>query len=367
MASIRKIHRHPKGGQAQWSWEIRYRDPEGRMRQKTFPTKPEAQRFARTVEVDKDTGRYVDPRLGKVQFSEWAERWNEAKPAKKATTQDTRRRLLDRHILPAFGSKQLGRIRPIDVQEFVTSLEASGLSASRIRNAYFVLKPCIEAAVGSGYIARTPCVGIELPRPHSREMKFLSAEQVRAVADAVPERDRSLIYVLALGGLRWSEAVALRRRRVNLLHRRIEVAQAVVEVNGKLVFGEPKTYQHRSVAMPTFLKTLLVEYLRTYVPLDPDAFVFSTRSGDLLRSPNWRQRVWQPALQAAGVPTSIRIHDLRHTCASLLIEQGAHPKAIQEHLGHKSITTTLDRYGHLLPQESSRIAEALDRSFAAGE
>lgn len=115
-----------------------------------YATKSEARRFANRIEVDKDERRYVYPRLGKTPFAEWAERWNEAKPPKKATTQDTRRRLLDGHILPAFGSRQLGRIRPIDVQESVTGLEAQGLSASRVRNAYFVLKPCIEAAVRSG-------------------------------------------------------------------------------------------------------------------------------------------------------------------------------------------------------------------------
>lgn len=177
-------------------------------------------------------------------------------------TGSTGRRLLDGHILPTFGSKQLARIRPIDVQEFVTGLEAQGLSASRVRNAYFVLKPCIEAAVASGYIARSPCVGIKLPRPGSKAMQFLNAEQVQAVAEQVPERDRCLVYVLALGGLRWSEAVALRRKRVNLLLGRIEVAEAAVEVNGRIVFGETKTYEHRNVALPGFLKTMLVEHLR---------------------------------------------------------------------------------------------------------
>ena len=365
MASIRKISLHSRDGKARRSWEVRYRAPDGRMRQKTFPTKPEAQRFANRVEVAKGDGNYVDPQLSKTLFGDWAERWDKAKPAKKATTRDTRRRLLDGRILPAFGTRQLGHIKPVDVQEFVTGLEAQGLSSSRIRNAYFVLKPCLDSAVASGFIARSPCIGIELPRPHSRDMQFLSAEQVQAIAEHVPERDRALVYTLAHGGLRWSEAVALRRKNINLLRGRLEVTGAIVEVNGKLVPGEPKTYVHRNADMSELLKNMLVDHLRTYVGLSPDAPVFTTRNGNLLRSRNWRSRVWIPALRAAGLPETIRIHDLRHSCAAILVENGVHPKEIQEHLGHKSITTTLDRYGHLLPQEVSRVAEALDRSFGS--
>lgn len=364
MASIRKISRHSKDGKAAWSWEVRYRDPEGRMRQKTFSTKPEAQRFARTIEVDKDSGHYVDPRLGKLVFAEWAERWDRANPAKKAATQDTRTRLLQRHILPTFGSKQLASIKPIDIQEWITGLEASGLSASRIRNAFFTLRPCLESAVQSGFISKSPCISIKLPRPHSRDMQFLTVEQVRAVAEQVPERDRTLVYALAFSGLRWSEAVALSRKRINLQQGCIEVVEAIVEVNGHHEAGEPKSYEHRTVALPDFLKQMLVDHLRAYVGLDPNAFVFTTRSGKLLRSRNWRHRVWIPALRAAGLPESIRIHDLRHSCASLLLAEGATAKAVQEHLGHKSMVTTVDRYAHLMPQEPSRIAKALDRSFA---
>lgn len=94
--------------------------------------------------------------------------------------------------------------------------------------------------------------------------------------------------------------MALRRRRVNLLRGRIEIKEAAVEVNSKLVFGEPKTHQHRNIAMPIFLKTMLVEHLRTYVALDRDAFVFTSRSDNLLRSPNWRRECGLPPSRPQG-------------------------------------------------------------------
>ena len=363
MASVHKVKRKSREGRSRHAWQVRYRDPGHRLRSRTFTRKAEAERFANKVETSKAEGSYVDPRGGRVTFAEWALRWDKANPARKPTTADARTRLLALYVLPAFGSKQLASIRPIDVQEFVAGLEERGLSASRVRNAYFVFKPCIEAAVTSGFIARTPCIGIKLPRSIPREMSFLSVEQVRAVAGSAPERDQCLIYVLALGGLRWGEAVALRRGRLNLLRGRVEVREAVSEVNGCLYYGEPKSYEHRSVVLPRFVVEMLAQHMAG-VGAHPRSLVFTSPEGDALRSPNWRRRVWAPALQTAGLPATVRIHDLRHTAAALLIAQGAHPKAIQAHLGHASITTTLDRYGHIFPDSQDEIAAALDARFA---
>jgi integrase len=102
------------------------------------------------------------------------------------------------------------------------------------------------------------------------------------------------------------------------------------------------------------------------VPRHDDALVF-TSGGKPLRGSNWRRRVWFPALEAAGLPKDRRIHDLRHTCASLLIDQGHSPKSIQAHLGHSSIAVTLDVYGHLYPEEREKIAAGLEATYQAAK
>jgi integrase len=104
-------------------------------------------------------------------------------------------------------------------------------------------------------------------------------------------------------------------------------------------------------------------HLETLVPA-PDTLLFTAPKGGPLRIANFRQRVWWPSLESAGLPRSIRIHDMRHTCASLLIRQGVHPKAIQHHLGHSSINITMDRYGHLLPDQYDDLASQLDSVHA---
>ncbi len=122
------------------------------------------------------------------------------------------------------------------------------------------------------------------------------------------------------------------------------------------------------VVVPGFLRELLAEHLRELlaehlarnVDEDPDALVFTSPEGQPLRNSNFRRRVWHRAVADAGLPDGLRIHDLRHTCASLLIAQGAHPKAVQVHLGHSSISVTMDRYGHLFPSDMEALASALD-------
>ncbi|MGH9166343.1 MAG: tyrosine-type recombinase/integrase [Acidimicrobiia bacterium] len=160
--------------------------------------------------------------------------------------------------------------------------------------------------------------------------------------------------------LRWGEAVALRRSRCHLLRSRVEVAESLAEVNGRRYFGEPKTYQRRMVAVPAFLQNRLAAHLASEVEDDPGALVFTSPTGKPIRHGWFYARVWKPALEEACLPEDVRIHDLRHTAASLLIAEGVHPRAVQAHLGHSSISVTMDRYGHLFPSEFEAIAEKLE-------
>lgn len=361
MAHVRKVSRQKATGKAAHAWQVRYRDPDRVEKSRTFRTREEADRFARKVEVSKDEGSYIDPSLGKTLFLEWAQDWLTSNaPGLKPTTISGYRSLLRKHILPAFGNVPLAKVRAVDIRRFVGELSDGGMSPSRVRSVYFLIQAIFRSAVESGYIGRSPCLGVKLPRPVVREMSFLSADEVKRIAAVVPDQYKALIYVLAYGGLRWGESAALRRKRVNVLRRRLDVSESLSDVDGQLHFGTTKTHQSRQVALPKSLNEQLRLHLEHHVRKDQAALVFTSPEGDPLRLPNFRRRVWWPALDGAGIPRSVRIHDLRHTCASLLIAQGAHPKAIQQHLGHSSISVTLDRYGHLFPDQQDQIADALD-------
>lgn len=356
MGSIRKRPDRPK------PYLARYRDPDRRERSKSFRRKVDAEHWLSEREREKYRGEWVDPDLARTTFSEWSERWWGTTAHLKPYTRAGYESLLRVQILPRFGERALVGIRPVDVGEWLSDLRASGLSVSRTRQAYFLFGQIVRSAVESGYLAKSPCIGLKLPRMQQREMHFLSAGEVRDVAEAIQEPYGTLVYVLAYTGLRWGEACALRRGRCELLRSRLHVVESVAEVEG-FHFGPTKTYERRTLVIPGFLRDFLAAHLAAHVLDDPEAVVFASSEGTPLRRGNWNRRQWRPALETAGIEY-LTPHELRHTCASLLIQRGANPKQVQAYLGHSSIQVTMDRYGHLFPSDMEALADRLDAAFA---
>ena len=367
MANIRKVPRKGSNGREKHAWEVRYRDPQRRDRSKTFRTRGEAEDFADAVETDINRGSYLDPRLGKKPLGEFAQEWLDAREDEiKPKTLMSYDGLLQTHILPAFGRTQMSKIRPLDVQRFLGEMTKAGLSRSRIRQARQLLSMILNAAVDNGYIARNPVPRERLKgREPKRDQHPLSFQEVHAVANAVPDRYRALIYVLAYGGLRWGEAVALRRSSCNLLRNRLEVKEAVSEVSGGLHYGPPKTHQVRTVVIPDPVKDILAEHMKKYVSRKLDSLVFTTEEGTHIWISAFRRNVWWPALDVAGVDRVTTIKDLRHTCASLMHAAGRSAKEIKEQLGHSTIAMTLDTYTHLFDEGRDEAAEAMGVRFNA--
>src|SRR5690242_1191502 len=139
-----------------------------------------------------------------------------------------------------------------------------------------------------------------------------------------------VVLLLAYCGLRWGELAALRVGRVDLMRRRVTVAEALTEVRGRLVWGMPKSHQVRSVPIPRFLVDELMAHL---AGRDPDALVFLGPRGGVLRNLNFRRDAFDAAAAAAGLG-GLTPHELRHTAASLAVSAGANVKAVQRMLGH---------------------------------
>jgi len=350
-------------------WRVRYRDPLGRERSRSFARKADADRFMATVQADLIRGDWTDPRLSKITVEEWSERWVRTKSHLKPKTLAGYRSNLQAHVIPAFGGYQLRHVDRMAVEEWIADLQASGLGPSGIRQARQVLNAMLTLAVDAGYLPSNPVDGTSTPRLPESEMLLLDADQVDGLADTIREPYGALVYLLAYGGLRWGEAAALRRKRCDLVRGRIEVAESLADVEGQLYFGATKNHRSRMVAIPRFLRDRLATHLARHVPDDPEALVFTSPNGAPLRNSNFRRQVWYQAVEETGLPEDLRIHDLRHTCASLLAAAGANPKAVQVHLGHSSITVTMDRYTHLFPSDVDDLVRRLDdiraRSLAA--
>lgn len=185
-------------------------------------------------------------------------------------------------------------------------------------------------------------------------------ERLASVIDA---RYRVLVWFLVLTGVRFGESVALETKDLDMLRRTINVSKTASEVRGRILVGPPKTAAgRRQITLPRSL----VEDLGVHLGARPlgTGLVFPAPEDGYLRRTAWRKRVWVPAIKAAGIE-GLRVHDLRHTAVAWLIAAGEHPAAIARRLGHASVATILDRYGHLLPGLDAGAATALDRLRAA--
>jgi integrase len=185
------------------------------------------------------------------------------------------------------------------------------------------------------------------------------------LAGAVPPRYRAIILTAAFAGLRFGELAGLRRRNVNLLNGRLTVAESLSQVDRCAAeWTTPKNGKARTVDLPKFLREELARHWERYTEggTGPEGVVFTGASGTLLDRHNFTRRDFKPAVKRA-LPVEkhrLRFHDLRHTCAAILIELGTHPKLIADTLGHSSIQITMDRYGHLLERPRAEMLDRLD-------
>jgi integrase len=344
-------------------WRVRYRDPDGRSRERRFHTRAEADRFAHRVEVDKQTGEYIDPRAGKAPTSEFITRYRSTRVGHRPSTIARDDYLLARYIVPAFGHRRVGIIRPSDVAAFVADLVARGLAPATVRKAHQVLSAVLEVAYRDGAIRVNPARGVDRPPLTHKKMRALEPAEVDTLAAAIRPRYRALVLTAAYTGCRYGELAALRVSRLDLLHRTLQVEETMVEVKGELHCGPPKTPASiRRLALPKGLAVELEQHLANFPP-SADGLVFTAGDGGPLRAANFRHRHWTPAVRAS-VGEPCRFHDLRHSHAAMLIASGQHPKVIQARLGHASMKTTLDIYGHLYEGLDEAAADALDHLMA---
>lgn len=344
------------------SYEAMYRDPMGRQRSKCFRTKAEARDFLAGVQSSKRAGDWTDPRLAKIRFGDFAAEWLASTVHLKPSTQVSYEGLLRLHILPYFRKAPIGRIQRPHVQQWISALIAAGVGPGTVRNAYRVLARLLQEAENSRMIQRNPAKRIPLPKSSREEMRFLSAEQIRALADAIDPRHRALILMAGFTGLRWGELAGLRAEHLDLLRGTVDVREALTEAGSGVVWVVPtKTGQRRTVPLPRFLCKMLTEQLASYP--GPDGLVFSSTEGGPLRRNNLYSRHFKPALRRAGLDEKVRFHDLRHSAASIAIAMGANVKQVQQMLGHTSATVTLDTYSHVFPSLAERLREGLEQAY----
>lgn len=270
-------------------------------------------------------------------------------------------RIAERHIVPQLGAYPVDTLSRADVSRWLNGLE---LSAKSKRNVHSILSAALSEAVDRKLIPGNPAKGIKMPTGETRrEPVFLTPEQVEAIAEAIDPHYRTLITFLAGTGLRWSEATALNVHDLDLVgpHGMVSVTKAWKHSDRTMTLGAPKTKRgKRTIALSRNLTQTMREHVAA---MATDALVFARPDGTVLRNDVFHKYTWAPALRACAevLPVAPRIHDLRHTHASWLIQNAVALTVIQRRLGHESIKTTSDVYGHLADDADRLAADVLDR------
>jgi integrase len=339
-------------------WRVGYRTETGDKRVETWATATDARRRKKELEALIVTGTWADPRAGDELFASWAGRWLKRQRHVTDTTAELNRINIDRHLSPFFGLHTLSQIRVDDVERWMT---ASTGSASSKTQRLALLGRILQAAVDERLIVRNPTVGVKPPKIERTEPRFLTVAELFTLADSIDPRYKALVLVAGFGGLRFGELTELRRRNLTLDTMTVIVAGAQQRTaKGGLRSATTKTAGSiRSLQLPQAIRPALETHLAS-LDTGPDAFVFPSPTGQVLRSSTFRTRYWIPATKTAGLD-GLTPHDLRHTAASLAIAAGADIKTVQHMLGHTVSRMTIDLYAHLLPGRTATVAAALDR------
>lgn len=323
-------------------------------------------------------GNYIKP--AKTTLAEYLERWLEdyCKPNVAPQTAQTYDFFIHKQIIPSIGKIPLVSLSPERIQRlYVEKLSngrrdgKGGLGGRSVRYIHVTLHTALKNAVKIGMISRNPADAVDAPRVKSHEMQIMNESDIHIFLEYAKSTEYYPLFYLALfSGMRRSEILALKWSDVDLLLCQLSVSKTLHQLhNGEIIFSEPKTVKgRRLIALSPSTALVLHEHRQQQeelkrslgLKLAEDDLVFSQVDGKPLL-PDSVSKAWRNLSKRVGLQ-EIRLHDARHTHASLMLKQGIHPKVVQERLGHASISITLDTYSHVVPGLQQEQHNALMKS-----
>ena len=338
-------------------------DGAGKRRRRTVygKTKGEVQEKLRALQNDASVGIVES---GKLTVGEYLTRWLAViKPTVEPNTYALREQHVRLHIAPHLGSIRLAKLDAFAVEQMYAALEKGKVSAAMRRRVGTTLGTALRAAVASKILPYDPSAGVAKPRTARHEIRVLDPDQVPAFLAAARTDRLFPLYALALdSGMRQGELFGLAWGDVDFEAGTVQVRRSLEEIKGTHRLKDVKTARaRRRIDLSSWTMALLHDHRKAMLAEGRDVRegpVFVDSDGGWLRKPNVGRRSFKPILKRAGVP-EIRFHDLRHTCATLLLLAEVNVKVVSERLGHASVTITLDTYSHVLPTMQKGAAEKM--------
>jgi integrase len=315
--------------------------------------------------ADRDGGLIFD--VENLTVSEYLDRWlrDSAQGTVRASTYKSYGQQVRRYLKPSLGQMKLRKLSPMHVQGLCREMQDRGLSARTVQYAHAVLHRSLEQATRWGMVGRNVAEDVDLPQVKREEIRPLNRDQTRALLKAAEGHRLEALYIVAVHtGMRPGEMLALKWDDVDLDFGALQLNRALSDGE----FTAPKTARSRrriklttgSVkALRCHRKRQLEERMQRAGLWQDQGLVFPSTVGTPLNHRNL-VRSFKALLKCAGLPPTVRLYDLRHTCATLLLTRNVHPKYVQELLGHASIVLTLDTYSHVIPGMDGGTASAIE-------
>ncbi len=385
-----KTDRHGTG----MRYRARYVGPDGTEKSKSFPDgqKRLAEKWLTKTEADMDSGQYLDPKLARTTFREYAEKWLSAQTTDLGT-QSSVVTQIRRHAIPYLGSRPLGSFLPGHIRDWLSELQRVVPASSYRRVIYNSVATILNAAVDDGCLSKNPCGArsVRAPAPGTGRVVPWTTQRTFAVRAGLPEKYRALVDLGGGCGLRQGEMFGLPADEIRFDTGWMHVAYQVKPVNGRLVFAPPKRNKERDVPVSDRVAHALKQHMEMFPPVEvtlpwlrPNGslitkrLLFTRPDGDgAVHRTTFNDRVWKPALAAAGaIPAPAPderyqaarqhgMHALRHFYASVLLDAGENIKALSTYLGHTDPGFTLRVYTHLMPSSEGRTRRAVDALYEA--
>jgi integrase len=317
-----------------------------------------------------DTGSFIKP--AKTTLGEYLERWLRDYVKLNLSPRGFERyeSIVRKYLIPEMGNVTLTQLKPDHLQGHYTAKLERGLSAGSVRYHHAVMHKALQTALKWGLVNRNVADAVDPPRARHKEMQIWDEDESNRFLKSVKDSPYYALFHTALyTGMRRSELLGLRWHDIDFVFCQLSVKRSLHQLkDGSFAFTPPKSASsRRTIALsPSSMLTLkehrekqALEHAMLVIPFTDDALVFGHFEGGPLR-PNTVTRAWKVLAARSGVKV-IRLHDARHTHASLLLKQGIHPKIVQERLGHASIQITLDTYSHVVPGLQQAAAESFDK------
>lgn len=349
-----KAERDAKTGK--WLIQYRYTDWQGNRKKSTkrgFNTKREAEEWLRNFLVTQQADfNMLFEDFIKIYYADMETRLREH-------TMRTKKYLIDLKLLPYFGKMKLNEIKAADIRKWQNELMQQGYAPTYLRTINNQLAAIFNYAVKYYDLPNNPCRKAgSMGKGKADEMQFWTKEEFEQFIDVVMNKQQSYMAFMTLfwTGMRMGELLALVVSDVDFQKRTISITKSYQRMGGRDVITEPKTPKSkRVITIPQFLAIDLQDYLNSMYGVQDEDRLFPITKYYL-------EHEMERGIKGSGVKR-IRIHDLRHSHASMLVEMGFSPLEIAERLGHEKIETTLNTYSHLYPNKQEQLADKLDKQY----